>query len=915
MRCTAGTTTAAVLTVVAAVLPLQAPAAAAPQVTVRVAPAADGRSGPAVQYWTPPRAPQLENTGAWRAAPILVSGGSAYRNGEFLYQDFLYDDTGNPYPDDPVYRANAADFVELRFKPVAGATAVRITYNTMLDADLVATTLAFGGSDAPREMPHGAGASMPAEIFATVHGATVDVVDAASGGPVEAAGARATVDLARRQVTVLIPHAVFDPRGGDDVRIGAATGLWDASGQAYRRPDPIRPAFYNVAFRYGEDDGRGSAWMDAQQNRALDEGDLSAFYALIDFQKLAGGIDDDMAGHPTGVPASGAMNRIYASHYEPAQGRGIEDNSGAQICGPPDCIPPYAGQLQPYALYVPEKAPPAAGYGVTLMPHPTGGNHNSYYGWPYQRKLAERGSGTLVIGGNGRGPVANYYKYAGVDLFEAWAEVSRGYRVDTGFTGITGYSGGGYGTNRYAAPYPHVFAAAAPLAGRPAAPVGGGCRPNGDTSGAIPGTDMLPMVPALRHVRYFAWHAAGDELNWYACTRRIIDGIDAAGYRYELWTFPYEHVAPVVLNNSYQEVVEWMGDARLERNPAHVTYVLSSTLMHDPEMGLDANRAYWVSGLALREQVDTALGSIDVRSHAFGTGDPPQTDKVTESGVSTDPDAPGGTAPYTREARGWGGVPSTPKRDALDIVARNIATVTVDVARAGVSCRPDLDVDSDGPLEIVLAGCAAADPPAAACGTTPPPAPYRDRHRTSATHLRSVDCAAVRGVVDGYPDNSYRPRSTLRRDQMATFVANAIDAARIGRDLPAATKSPFTDIRGNAHAANIRRLAAAGIVVGRSEREYEPRGHVTRAQMATYLLRAAEYASGLPRASLDSSRQGFDDIEHRHAHFLTVNGAFARGLTAGRSSQRYDGAAAVPRDAMASFMVRLVASTETARTP
>ena len=89
-----------------------------------------------------PRAPQLENTGVWRAKPILVSGASAYRDGEFLYQDFLYDDhgprgrrdPGDPrlntsevaaapngtytYPTDPVYAGNAADIVELRVKPL-----------------------------------------------------------------------------------------------------------------------------------------------------------------------------------------------------------------------------------------------------------------------------------------------------------------------------------------------------------------------------------------------------------------------------------------------------------------------------------------------------------------------------------------------------------------------------------------------------------------------------------------------------------------------------------------------------------------------------------------------------------------------------------------------------------------------------
>jgi hypothetical protein len=94
------------------------------------------RPGPDALYLPPADAPQLDNVPPWSAAPILVSGAQAYRGGEYLYQDFLYDDHGaagvpdsnNPigpnaflfspvagtftYPTDPVYANNAADLVE-----------------------------------------------------------------------------------------------------------------------------------------------------------------------------------------------------------------------------------------------------------------------------------------------------------------------------------------------------------------------------------------------------------------------------------------------------------------------------------------------------------------------------------------------------------------------------------------------------------------------------------------------------------------------------------------------------------------------------------------------------------------------------------------------------------------------------------
>ena len=98
----------------------------------------------------PAIAPELTNTGIWHAPPILISGTTAYRNGEFLYQDYLYDDHGarevldptDPrasgdtfskpngtytYPTGPGYNNDAADLVEFRVKPTTTATAFRIT--------------------------------------------------------------------------------------------------------------------------------------------------------------------------------------------------------------------------------------------------------------------------------------------------------------------------------------------------------------------------------------------------------------------------------------------------------------------------------------------------------------------------------------------------------------------------------------------------------------------------------------------------------------------------------------------------------------------------------------------------------------------------------------------------------------------
>ncbi len=146
----------------------------------------------------------------------------------------------------------------------------------------------------------------------------------------------------------------------------------------------------------------------------------------------------------------------------------------------------------------------------------------------------------------------------------------------------------------------------------------------------------------------------------------------------------------------------------MNRNPAHVTYVVDPTLDY-PALGFVADHAYWLSGVKLRSSTPPvtgghAEGSVDALSYGFGVGDP--TPSATQFGSGT---LTGGNLPtplvYTRQYRTWGPVPSMPRAKRIDLTARNIAAVTINVQRASVGCGVDLHVDTDGPITITLAGC------------------------------------------------------------------------------------------------------------------------------------------------------------------------------------------------------------------
>src|SRR4051812_37744573 len=592
------------------------------------------RPGPDILYAAPATAPQLTNAGIWKAQPTLVSGAGAYRGGEYLYQDFLYDDHGareqpdaaDPrasgdtfskpngtytYPTDRAYASNAADFVELRVRPLAAATAFRVTLNTLKDPSLVAFSIAIGGTPGvTHQFPYGANVSAPADLFLTVHGAVGEITNASTGAQV--ASVPVTVDATRRQIEVRVPHSVWDPTG-KTVRLAAGVGLWDKAANRYLLPQPTadathpggsgaatsQPAFFNVAFRYSEPmpqigDPAGTAqspawWRDKDQGAALASGDISALHADVDFRKLAANTNDD-----SGVPQSGPMDRILASHFETQQGADFSVN-----CFTGDsstCPGMYQGQLQPYAIYVPRKPLPPQGYGMTLLLHSLSAPYNQYLASRNQSQFGERGSGSIVITPEARGPDGGYDSYAAADVFEVWADVARRYKLDPDWTVITGYSMGGIGTFKLAEQFPDLFARAQPTVG--------------DSSDNN-------MVASLRNIPVLMWNAAADELVPETSYLPTAKALDDAGYRYELDIYSGEHLT-LPIHDQYAAAAGFLGTAKVDRKPAHVTYVADPSLDH-ANLSFVADHAYWLSDVKART---AGQGTVDAFSHGFAAGDP-----------------------------------------------------------------------------------------------------------------------------------------------------------------------------------------------------------------------------------------------------------------------------------------------------
>ena len=662
----------------------------------------------------------------WRAAPILVSGTYVYRRGEFLYQGFLYDDHGaheqpdpnDPrtstatfsqpngtytYPTSPAYGNNTANLVEFRAKPLRRYTAFRVTLNTMHDPTLIAFSLALGGTPgALHAFPFGANVSAPGALFLTVHPdpsgkrMIATLQSAATGRTLGRARIAVKVDVYRRQIEVDVPHADWNPRRSR-VRMALGVGLWDKATGHYLLPGVSAtsttpggagsasspPAFFDVAFRLHEPmtdlheptsvpDAAQSPtwWRDADQGQALASGDISSLSVTVDFGKLARRRTDN-----SDVPRTGPIDRIMASHFEPSQGVAP---GYASTCAPGDTGCAYQGQLEPYAIYVPTKAMAPGGYGLTLLLHALFTNYNLYLSSRNESEFAEAGPGSIVLTPEARGPDGNYTGLSAVDVFEAMADVAAHYHLDPSQAALTGYSMGGIGTFQLGEQFPDLFGKAF----------------------SISGTDDTGMPGNLRNLPILMWNMVADEevpIDGPEQTARNLDGL---GYRYELDEFsPGEHNT-FALNDEYGPAAAFLASDPLDRDPPHVTFSIDPTFDF-PKWGLRADHAYWLSDLRVRSTA--ANGTIDAVSHGIGLGDPTPSGTQHGTGVLT-----GGLIPaigYVRQYQTWGPVPQGPRSDAIDLKATNLSTVTIDPQRAGVDCGVKVNVVSDGPIAVTIAGC------------------------------------------------------------------------------------------------------------------------------------------------------------------------------------------------------------------
>lgn len=127
--------------------------------------------------------------------------------------------------------------------------------------------------------------------------------------------------------------------------------------------------------------------------------------------------------------------------------------------------------------------------------------------------------------------------------------------------------------------------------------------------------------------------------------------------------------------------------------------------------------------------------------------------------------------------------------------------------------------------------------------TLPDEMPFTDVAGTS--HEDAIARLSGAGLIGGRSDGTFAPNDPLTRGQFAQVMVRAISYADVfsidGPLPPAGDATVFTDVVGSTFEVPIGALAGTGITGGLADGTFRPGATVTRGQLATFLLRGADY--------------------------------------------------------------------------
>lgn len=684
----------------------------------------------------------------WVGVSSGLGGTSQVSNGEFVHQDYIYDDFGAQggvgedqrakfsgtttgtarYPtDEDRFANNAADLFQLRLTTVGDEVWGLVRLNALRQPDTTVAAIAIDTdgdlTDSGGEWPLDAGVATPgadrvitvwADADGTGHGSVVDLDTGTTTAFDDVAVSTADADNA---FELELPRSLI---GGTTWTIWAGTGLWDGDGWTEvpaGAPTATTPGngsptasarLFNVAFR----DKETGDYFDDLQAAALEANDISAFAAT--WSPDAG---DDAYVIETGRIYEAVVDQAFSipplnegASYDGVQGRasgGID--AYAQVFD-------FLGRWQPYGVYLPQGWDPARTWPTLFALHGRGGTQGAFFafGGGFQRDIGEGhpDDPMVIVTPLGRGR-SHYESWGEADVLRVLDDAIPRFAIDTDRISLGGYSMGGLGIYRLATLYPDRWATVVAWAGASSeftgnwvtATFGGGDGSKLGNGNHMATGDYVQLMGNLRHLPILLLTGTNDEM--LPLTGQIAPhkALDDLGYRYGVDVYAgYGHLSWGAFDG-WTAARDWIGTRTRQTTPRSIDYRYSDSIA-DPAtadtLGLRYGNAWWVSDLARRD-ADAAdpedpyrYGSISVTSRAI----PADAHTAVRS---TEPQA--SPHPHTRTELTWVAGGPEPIENVLEVELANIAAATIDVDAAGLDPGGlEVTLTTDGPGHVRLRG-------------------------------------------------------------------------------------------------------------------------------------------------------------------------------------------------------------------
>jgi predicted esterase len=642
----------------------------------------------------------------WRGAPTNLGGRWQISRGELVYTDYLYDDYGADldgttnatvfrssartsgdyrYPGDARYGSNAGDLRELRVAYDRHGLHALVALQTMLDPDAAIATIAIDTDGNPATgsgvWPDGAGVRAPgADRFITVWAGGARLTDALGA----TRDLRHATHQAARAFEVDVPaRALGSVTKGARVWVGVGLA---APGGRYA-PQAGATALFDTGCQGAETYAGGSAWSDQRQSAAIAGGDLSAFSCSLRPGALRSGATRSFKPRP------GFYNRIFRSAHD--YGEGIELRQGG-LAG--SSAPQFLGRYQPYALYIPHGYRPKRRTPLLLDLHALNRNQNMFASVsPHQLTQLGDERGSLILTPLGRGTDGWYLDAGLIDVLEAWRDARRAYRADPDRTSIAGYSMGGYGTYRLGLLMPDRFARAVVYVGPQVFGLWSYPLPPlvPEQAWTVPSNTNLIVANGL-HLPFEITDGDLDTLVPIGGAMHQADAFRAAGDPYRFYRYPAAGHFTFAGADEWSQSRDWLGGARLVRNPQRVRYVRYPS-MDLPDAGLTFDGAYWVDGMMVRDApAADSHGSIDASTAGLGG----RQQNLIDEGTTAAPSVGG----LSGTVSGQHYEPGARLRRANSFQAQmeNLAAVSLDTRRMGLDTRRRIHATLTGDGATIL---------------------------------------------------------------------------------------------------------------------------------------------------------------------------------------------------------------------